>query len=398
MRGGLVIAEVALAVTLLVGAGVLIRSAIHLQQVDLGFDPSGVLSARIALPSAQYERPIIVQGAYERIVDELGRAPGVEVAAASSQAPLGPGGGSNGLIPEGNPVAIESAIDSRLRIITPGYFESLRIPLRMGRTFTDADIAGAARVMIVNESLARLAFPEGNVVGKRMMCCEGDPNDPRFKTIVGVVADTRWRGPGVDPSPEFYLPMSQIPAQAWDWIDRSMSVIARTNGDPATLAVAMRAAVANVDPTVPVYDIATMEERLGRSLAQSRFNTFLLTMLGTIGLVLAAVGLYGVLAFLVVQRSHEIGVRMALGATARNVVVLITGQGLRLVLAGIVLGVGMAVVTTRLLRELLVGVTPTDPATFVTVVIVLLGSAMLASIIPAHRAARVDPTRALRAS
>jgi len=398
MRSGLVIAEVALAVTLLVGAGLLIRSALHLERVDLGFEPSGVLSARITLPDGQYENPAIVRSAYERIVAELTRAPGVTIAAVSSQAPLGPGGGSNGLIPEGKPLVIESAITSRLRIITPGYFDALRIPVRAGRTFTSADIAGGPRVMVVNEALARLAYPGEDAVGKRITCCEGGPDDPRYKTIVGVVADTRWRGPGVEASPEFYLPIQQIPPEAWDWIERSMTVVARTSGEPARLASAMRAAVASVDPTVPTYDIATMEERLGRSLAQSRFNTFLLTTLGTIGLVLAAVGLYGVLAYLVVQRSHEIGVRMALGATARDVIMLITRQTLRLVIAGIVVGMVMAALATRLLRELLVGVSPTDPTTFASVVIVLVGAALLASVVPARRATRVDPTRALSAS
>ena len=259
-------------------------------------------------------------------------------------------------------------------------------------------MAGATRVMIVNETLARLAFPGETPIGKRVRCCEGTHDDPRLKTIVGVVADTRWRGPGVDPSPEFYLPMPQIPGEAWTWIQRSMTIVARTTGDPVQLATAMRAAVTGVDPTVPVYDIATMDERLGRSLAQARFNTFLLTTLGTIGLVLAAVGLYGVLAYLVAQRSHEIGVRMALGATAQDVVVLIAVQGLRLVIVGIVVGLGVAILATRLLREALVGVTPTDPATFASVVIVLVAAGLLASIIPARRATRVDPTRALSAS
>ena len=398
LRGSLVIAEVALAVTLLIGAGLLIRSAIHLQQAELGFDPSGVMSARIALPATQYEHPAAVTSAYERIVAGVEASPGVDVAAATTQAPLGPGGNSNGIIPEGKPLSVESAIDSRLRIVTSGYFEALRIPLRAGRAFTDADIAGAPRVMIINESLARRAFPGESAIGKRVVCCEGAPDDPRYKTIVGVVGDTRWRGPGVEPSPEFYLPIRQAPAEAWTWIQRSMTVVARTSGDPAQLAATIRAGVAAVDPTVPTYDVATMEERLGRSLAQSRFNTFLLTTLGIIGLLLASVGLYGVLAYLVVQRSHEIGVRMALGATARDVIVLVTRQGLQLVVAGVTIGVLIALLATRLLRELLVGVTPTDPATLAGVVVVLISAGVLASVVPARRATRVDPMQALSAN
>jgi putative ABC transport system permease protein len=398
MRSGLVIAEVALALTLLVGAGLLIRSAIHLQQVPLGFDPSGVMSARLALPPGQYASADAAQRAYERIIEGLRRAPLVQFASASSQAPLGPGGNSNGLIPEGKPVAIESAIDTRLRIITPGYFETMRIPLRRGRGFTDRDIAGAQRVMIVNETLARLAFPGEDPLGKRMICCEGGPDDLRWKTIVGIAADTRFRGPSVEALPEFYLPMAQIPPEAWEWNQRMMTIVARTTGDPAQLVTALRAAVAAVDPMLPIYDIATMDERLGRSLAQSRFNTLLLAALGAIGLLLSVVGLYGVLAYLVAQRSHEIGIRMALGATARDVLVLVGRQGMTLVIAGIVLGLGAAIIATRLLRELLFGVTATDPLTFAVVALVLIIAGLLASIIPARRATRVDPTRALNAS
>ena len=192
--------------------------------------------------------------------------------------------------------------------------------------------------------------------------------------------------------------MAQIPPQAWDWIQRVMTVVARTSGDPATLATAMRSAVATVDPALPIYDIATMDERLGRSLAQSRFNTILLATLGAIGLLLSIIGLYGVLAYVVAQRSHEIGIRMALGATARDVLFLVARQGMKLVIAGIVLGLIAALISTRLLQELLFGVTATDPVTFIAVALVLIIAGLLASIIPARRATRVDPTRALNAS
>jgi predicted permease len=274
----------------------------------------------------------------------------------------------------------------------------MRIPLRAGRSFTDRDIAGAERVTVINESLARLAFPGQNALGKRVICCEGGPDDPRWKTIVGIVADTRFRGPSVETLPEFYLPMAQIPSEAWEWNQRAMTIVARTSGNPAELAPALRAAVAAVDPMLPVYDFATMDERLGRALAQSRFNMLLLTALGAIGLLLSVVGLYGVLAYLVAQRSHEIGIRMALGATARDVLVLVGRQGMKLVIAGVVLGLAAAIIATRLLRELLFGVTATDPLTFVAVAVVLIIAGMLASIIPARRATRVDPTRALSAS
>jgi predicted permease len=398
VRSALIIAEVALALTLLVGAGLLIRSAVHLQSVRPGFDPSGVLTARLALPASSYERPDHVARTFRSVAERLAQVPGVRAAAVVSQAPMGPGGGSNGLVPEGKPLVMESAIDSRLRIVTPDYTTAMRIPLKRGRLFTDQDVAGRERVMIVSEELARRAWPNEDPIGKRITCCEGSPDDPRWKTVVGVVGDVRSAGPTVEVGPEFYLPIDQIPPEAWDWIQRTMTVVARGDGDPVALTGAMRSAVRAVDPTLPLYRISTMHEAIRASTAQARFNTALLGTFGVVGLLLAAAGIYSVIAYFVSLRTHEIGVRMALGASARDVVSLMTWQGLRPILVGVAIGGVAAFAATRVLRGSLYGVSATDPLTFVGVAAVLVVVGLLATLIPARRATRVDPTRALQSA
>ncbi len=398
VRSVLIAAEVALALTLLTGAGLLIRTAIHLQNVAPGFDPRGVLTARIALPRAQYGEHPTVSTAYRRIVEELRQQPGVLAAAAVSQAPLGGGGNSNGLIPEGKAIVPENAFEARLRITTPEIFQTLRVPLRRGRAFNDRDAAGAPRVMIVSETLARQMWGSEDPIGKRVICCEGGPEDPRWKTVVGVVGDVRSRGPAEDVRPEFYLPIEQVPPEAWDWIQRGMTLVARTDGDAAGITGALRAAVRAVDPSLPLFNVATMPERMRASTSESRFYTMLLATLGVVGVLLAAVGIYGIIAYFVAQRSQEIGIRIALGATSSDVVRLSAWHGLRPVLAGVVVGIGSAWAATRLLQGVLRGVTPTDPVTFACVVALLLVVALLASYIPARRATRVDPTRALQAT
>ena len=396
VRTSLVTLEVALAVMLLVGAGLLIRSASFLGRVDPGFSPRGVLAARVALPKESYADPGAVARAFKEIVADLGRQPGVRSAAIVSQAPLGPGGGSNGLVPEGRALSAANSIDSRMRIVTPDYFSTMGISLQAGRTFTDRDVAGMERVMIVTEALARQAWPNESAIGKRIACCEGSETDPRWKTIVGVVKDVRSQGPAVAAVPEFFVPIDQVPPEAWEWTQRTMTLVAKANGDPATITGAMRAAVKRVDPAVPLYSITTMDDAIRSATAESRFNTLLLTTLGTIGLLLAAVGVYSVIGYFVSLRSHEIGVRMALGASARDILGLMTWQGVRPVLVGVVLGMLAAAGVTRLLRSSLYGVTATDPATFGGVVAILVAVGLLASLIPARRATLVDPTRALQ--
>jgi len=253
-------------------------------------------------------------------------------------------------------------------------------------------------VMIVSEALAARAFGGQNPIGRRMGCCEsGADGKQDYKVIVGVAADVRSRGPATAPRPEFYLPLAQAPDAAWDWIGRTMYIVARTEGNPQTLTPAVRGALQRIDPDLPLFDVRQMDERLAAALATARFNTLLLSLLGAIGLLLAASGIYGVIAYFVSQRTQEIGVRIALGATAAGVVRLVLGEALQPVALGAALGVVSAIAATRVLASQLFGVSPTDPLTIAAVVAMLVGVALIASVIPARRAASIDPTRALQA-
>ena len=395
LRSTLVAAEVGLAIVLLVGAGLLVRSALHLQRVDPGFDPHGVVTARLTLPAARYEDPRRVVQSFEEVVAALAETPGMESAAASTMVPLTPGGNSNGLLPEGKAFDIKNTVQSSLGIVTLDYFTTLRIPLRRGRYFTLDDRRGAPPVMIVNESAARGLFPGEDPIGKRVGCCEGSPENPHWKTIVGVVANVHSRGPAADAQPEFFLPIAQAPDVAWGWIQRTMTLVARSQSGDATAISGARAAVRRLDPSLPLYQVRSMDQRLRAAVAQARFNTLLMLVLSTIGLVLSAIGIYGVIAYFVSHRQQEIGIRMALGARGTDVVRLVVRQGMQPVAAGIALGLGGAYASSRLLTTYVHGVTTTDPVTFGAVVVVLTVVALVATTLPARRAVRVDPTRVL---
>ena len=397
LRAALIAGELALALVLLVGAGLLIRSAIALQNVDPGFNYRGVFSARISLPAAEYAEPDRIHATLERLLDKAGNTPGVTAAGITSQVPMGPGGNSNGLIPEGRPIDSRSAIDSRLRIVSPGYFDAMGIPIVRGRALTSADRRGTLKVMVISEALAEAAFPGQDPIGRRIACCEAaaDGKSPDYKTVVGVARDVRSRGLGETAQPEFYLPMWQVPPQAWAWIQRGVYLVARTPLDPASLANPLRSAVSEIAPDVPLFNVRTMEERLQLSLSNARFNTLLLSVLGAIGIVLAAVGIYGVIGYFVSRRTQEIGVRMALGATKRDVVGLVVRQAAMPISIGLLVGISASFAATRVLSAQLFGVTASDPLTFVIVALGLGFVGLLASVVPARRAAGVDPTRAL---
>ena len=396
LRNVLVVTEVALALVLLTGAGLLIRSAIALNDVNPGFDPRGVVAGRVSLPAVTYETPEQVTRAFERIEESLAAVPGVSSAALVSSAPL-EGGGSNGLIPEGRALDISSAINSLMRLVTPDYFATMRIGLVRGRTFTQSDKPGAPLVMVINETLAREAFPGQDPIGKRIACCEAGPDgSPNWKEVVGVVSDVRATGLDEEPVPEFYLPMVQAPGAAWSWTDRTMTAVARAQGDAVPLMTPLRRAVAEVDPSLPLYNLGTMQGRLLDSLAQSRFSTMLLTAFGAIALALAAIGVYGIISYGVAQRTQEIGIRMALGARHGDVLAMVVRHGAALAGIGLVVGLAGALALSRLVSSLLFRVSPTDPPTFATGMVVLTAVAILAAAIPARRAARTDPMLALR--
>ncbi len=397
LRSALISAEVALSVLLLVGAGLLIRSALELQRIQPGFEPEGVLSARLTLPAAEYQEPSKVVATFGRLLEETARIPGVEAAALTNQVPMSPGGSSNGLLAEGKGLSMENVVMTQFRVVTPGYFRTLGIPIVRGRAFEDRDRQGAQKVMIVSQTTAEALFPGQDPIGRRVGCCEADENGvPTFKVIVGVAANTRWMGLAEEVQPEFYLPVAQAPDEVWEWTQRSMYLVARTRQEPESLVPALRGIVKGVDPDVPLYQALTMEQRMADSTANARFNTLLLALLGAIGLILSAVGIYGVIAYFVTQRTPEIGVRIALGATRKDVIRLVLRQAAIPVAAGVVLGLAASALATRVLAANLVGVEPTDPVTLASVVAALAATALLASILPARRAASVDPKRALQ--
>jgi putative ABC transport system permease protein len=396
LRSALVMAEVALSVLLLIGAGLLIRTSIKVSQVDTGFRTDGVVAARITLPEQAYADPAQVVTTFQRIVDQLARQPGVTTAAASSQAPMGPGGNSNGVIPEGKPFIAENAVDARLRMVSADYLDAMGIELELGRQFDTRDTRSGSLVAIVSRGFAQKLWPGENPIGRRFACCEGKPNDPMLKTVIGVAADVHSQSPTSAPGPDFYLPMAQVPPAAWSWIDRSMTIVAAGNAGTEPLVGAIRNAVRSVDPKVPIYSVTTMRDALRNVTAPARFNTMLLSILGFLGLILAAIGIYGVVSYFVNLRTKEIGVRIALGATSGSVLRLMSRQALAPVAAGLLIGVAASLAATRLLAASLFDVDPTDPLTFATVVAGLLAVATLAILVPARRAARVPPTQALQ--
>jgi putative ABC transport system permease protein len=250
--------------------------------------------------------------------------------------------------------------------------------------------------MVVSQALAKVAWPNENPIGKRIACCEGDASDPRLKTVIGVATDVHTGGPTQEIRPEFYIPISQAPQEAWRWVNRSVTVVLRSRADdPTTLAPTLRAVMRSIDPMAPVYNVTTMTQYLSRSVAEPRFHLALLLSLGVVGLLLAAAGIYSVISYFVALRTHEIGVRMALGATSSDVVRFLMVGGLRPVMVGAALGSVVAMWATRLLRGSLYGVASSDPETFASVIIVLMLVAIIAILIPARRATSVDPTTAL---
>jgi putative ABC transport system permease protein len=397
LRNALITAEVAIALTLLIGSGLLIRTSIAMQRIDPGFDPRGTLMARLSLPEVTYKEPSHIIQTLTRLTQALAQMPGVSSAAVTSQAPMGPGGGSNGLIVEGSSPTPDHLVDARLRLITPGYLTLMGIPLKRGRIFNDRDVGGNERVMILSEATARRLWPGADPIGKRVLCCEGSETDPRTKTVVGVVGGVRSAGLSAPVDPEFYLPIAQTPPEAWNWIQRSVTLVVKgTAGDPAALVGVARAAVREIDPVIPLDRVSTMSQAIETSLAPARFNTILLSTLGAIGLILAAVGIYGVVSYFVSVRIREIGLRVALGASRADILRLMTWQGVRPIVAGVALGAVGALGATRALESALVGVGARDPFTFVGVAAVLLLVGTAASLVPARRALKVQPTRALQ--
>jgi predicted permease len=364
--------------------------------VPLGFDTAGVLSARIALPAQRYESDEAVAGSYRRILEELRAMPQMRHVGASTIIPLTGGQISAGIEIEGKPFAPGTGPSPEIRLVTDDYVEAIGMMVTRGRTLNASDMApGAPPVVMINERLASLAWPGEDPIGKRLSAWTRDPGTPEWREVVGVIGDVRSFGPDTPAVPELFLPFTQPPLTAWAFFQRSMALVARTSGDPAASVSTVRSAVRSIDSSLPLFDVFTMDEALGRDGAGSRFTTWLFSLLAAVGLALATIGIYGVIAYFVTQRTAEIGLRLALGATPRLVLMMVVRRGA--LLAGVGVGIGLlgALATTRLVTTLLFEVTPTDLPTYAAGGIGLMAIALLACAVPAVRAVRISPVRSL---
>ena len=383
-RGLLVVSQVALSMILLVGAGLLMRSFVNLENVELGFNPRSVLLMDLTLPESRYPTGARMAGFFENVVEQVSGLAGVRSAAVSSALPLRPSQYSL-VLPEGQP---ESPLAQRpshpVEAITPGYFETMGIPVLRGRAFEARDKEGAPLVGIVNDCFVRRFWPNESGVGKRVII----GRDTSIE-VVGVVGNVKNIRLAVESVPELYYPMAQHPSE-------SMHLIIRSVGDQPSLALAVRARIATIDKEQPVTNVRSMQQYLANSIAQTRLTMLLLGILSIAALVVAAVGLYGLIAYSVTQRTQELGIRLALGAEPGDIVRLVMRQGLLAALAGVLIGTAGSLLLTRLMDTLLYGVSATDVSTFAVSAAVFVTIAAVASYLPARRAARLDPSDTLR--
>ena len=394
LRQALVVAQLALALLLLYGAGLFVRSGIRLQQIDPGFEGGDALTVRVALSGVRYADPAAIANGYDRLTSALAAVTGIASVAATSQLPLEGEGVSVAVRMEGRNVEPGREPEVLLRSVTPGYFESMRIAIRRGRGMAAQDRGNTARVAVINETFARTLFPNQNALGKRVACC-AENDETTWREVVGVVADVR-SSLTVPPRAELYLPVAQSPATVWMYLGNSLALVVQpvTGSTPSVQLV--RTAIAAVDPSVPLFAVQSLREITVRATAANRFNIVLLSAFGVLAAVLAAVGIYGVLAHFVAQRMHEMGVRIALGAQPRDVVMLVVRQAATLAGVGIVMGITIALPASESVAALLYGITPTDVGTYATVSVGLAIVALLAAFLPARRAATVDAAALLR--
>jgi putative ABC transport system permease protein len=389
----LVISEVALSLVLLIGAGLLIHSFARVQNVEPGFDARNVLTLRLALPESRYSTFQKGDAFFDELFTALRSRPDVRGVAAANALPFSGLGGSRTFHIEGRePKRPEDQTEEQLRIVTDGYFATMRIPVVKGREFSDRDTLSGPRVAVVNEALARKHWPNESPIGRRVGFSR---DEPQWYEIVGIVGNIKHRGLDAADRPELYVPSRQ-PLFA-NWTVRPMYVAVRTDADPQAVAATVRRELARVDRDQPISDMRTMDERIGRSLAGRRFNMVLLAVFASLALTLAGIGIYGIVAYSVTERTHEIGVRLALGAQRRDVMAMIVAQGMVLTMIGTAVGVVSALLVTRMMSSLLFGVSAADPVTFVVIPVLLAAVAFVACSVPARRATRVDPLVALRA-
>jgi putative ABC transport system permease protein len=387
LRRGLVVLEMTLAIVLLAGAGLLLKSFARLQRVDPGFNPQRLLAATIYLPDHRYPDDARQAAFYVDLLERVRALPGVVSAGAVTTLPMSPVGVDHDIpvVIEGRELPAVREPQADFRIASPGYFETMGIPVLRGRMLTEHDRADAPPVVVVNKVLVDQLLPGEDPIGKRIRYFRSGP----FAEIVGVVGQVHHRGLAAEPRPEIYTSYRQVQYG-------TMTVVVRTGGDPLALAEPLKAAVFAADPVQPITQIATMDDLLHRSVAAPRFHTLLLGSFAGLALVLASIGIYGVVSYAVSRRTHEIGIRMALGARGVDVFRAVVGDGVRLAAIGSTLGVLMALALGRALSGLLFQVSPHDPLVLALVALLLIGLAALACSVPARRATRVDPMVALR--
>jgi putative ABC transport system permease protein len=389
VRSLLVVSEVALALVLLISAGLLIKSFLRLQNVNPGFVPDNVLTVEIGLPEQKYADDKRIADFYRQVMTRVRSLPGVEAVGAISHLPLSGAEELDGFSIEGRPESDTGLTQTAdFRVTTPDYFRAMQIPLMRGRFFDERDRADAPGVIIIDEFFAQRFFPGEDPLGKRIDE-DGSRNPRSFFTIVGIVGSVKHAGLNAATRPMMYLNYEQ---SAWP----TLTVTVRTAGDPSNLSAAVRREVLAVDKDQPVTKISTMAETFARAVAPQRFNMLLLGIFAAVAMLLATVGIYGVIAYSVSQRAREMGIRIALGATRRDILRLVVGQAMLMALVGVGVGVAGALVLTRLMSSLLYEVSATDPVIFVAISLLLAAVALLASYIPARRATKVDPMIALR--
>jgi putative ABC transport system permease protein len=390
MRSGLVMAEIALSLMLLVGAGLLIRSFLRLQAVNPGFNSNNVLTMQLDLNGPNYKKAAPVIAFHDQLLERIKSLPGVEYASTRSFVPIASDASFAYLMfhIEGRQEDASEKTVAFYNAVSPDYFQTMMIPLRTGRSFNDRDVRGTLNVAIVNETLARRYFDDQDVIGKRVTL-EDHPTEADWITVVGVVGDTKPRELQKEAVAELYMPYDQQP-------EPGMALMIRSSSSGAGLATAIRSEVLALDKNQPVYSIRKLDSVLSESVATPRFRTLLLAVFAGMALLLAAVGIYGVISYAVSQRTQELGIRMALGAQAADVVKLVVKGGMAPALIGVVLGLAGSFALTRLMTTLLFNVKPTDATTFATVSVGLIAVALVACFVPAWRATKVDPLVALR--
>jgi len=392
LRSALVISEVALSLVLLIGAGLMIRSFAKLNQIDPGFNPSRLLTLRVTLLPNKYREDERVAQFYAQLLEGAATTPGIVSVGAISYLPVTGGITNDYFTIEGRPpVAKEAQPIAEYRVVTPHYFEAMGIPPLAGRDVAETDTKQTPNVVVINDAFARQHFAGENPLGQRIKL-QGQQRDPLL--IVGVVGNVRNGGLDEQPTPEVYVPFLQDPLS--QTYQRSMTIIARTKSEPSAVAGSLRVALTTLDKSLPVYAVKSMTEHLHETLTRRRFNLILLSIFGSVALALAAIGIYGVISYGINQRTHEIGIRLALGANRYDVLKLVAKQGMMLTLSGVALGLFAAWGLTRLIKTLLFDVSVTDPLTFIVIALLLAFVALLACSIPARRAMKVDPMIALR--